>query len=229
MFFLAWDAEVSWDDAEDGNPGAWVHPEFRQGEEGESPVSEIWHAVRKNPDFMMTFADRVYKQCSGEGPLADAVSIWRWQVLNDFIRDAVIAESARWGDGLQDGVLRTRDTHWQPEVARVAAMMEGNVARFIAALRAEGYYPSVDPPVFSHKGGMIPAKAKLKMETDNPEAEIYYRLDGGDPRLPGGDIAPEAERYQKGISLPLPCKVKARVRKGAEWSALQEASFLEEL
>src|SRR5947209_3792331 len=81
--------------------------------------------------------------------LTDAASRARWALLSNFIQTAIIAESARWGDALGDGVTRTRDTHWTPEVNRVDGLMNGNVNRFITALTAQGYLPALAAPAFN--------------------------------------------------------------------------------
>ena len=143
LMFFGWDAEVAWDvipekDFYEGNPGAWVHPYFRTDEKPESEIDELWHVGRKNPDFLMAFADRVYLHCFNQGAMTDSAQRSRWRYLNQSIKNAIVAESARWGDALPDSLTRTRDIHWKNEVTRVDSMMQGNVARFITALRAGG-------------------------------------------------------------------------------------------
>ena len=108
----------------------------------------LWHRARQHPDFLVLFGDKVYEHCFGKGALTNEAQKDRWKTLNDFIYNPMVAESARWGDALADTLPpRTRNEHWQAEVQRVDNMMNGNVERFIAALRIEGYYPSIDPPV----------------------------------------------------------------------------------
>ena len=213
MIFLGWDAEVSWDNEGYGNEGAWVHDEFVADEDGSVLISEIWHAARKNPSFMLTFADRVYKHCFNDGVLTDEASRARWQKIADFIRNPVIAESARWGDALQDGVLRTRDVHWQKEVDRVDQMMIGNVERFLKALRAEGYYPDMDPPVLKEKEG-----GKQLIPRDGEE--VYYTIDGKDPLTKSGKIRKSARGSKEALALPSDGILRARSRSGDQWSAM---------
>ena len=49
----------------------------------------------------MLFADRVYKHLANGGALTAAAITERFDTLNAYVRDAVIAESARWGDALK--------------------------------------------------------------------------------------------------------------------------------
>jgi hypothetical protein len=139
--YYAWDGEWSWDTQTDcgscpPNDGAWVHPLFRNDKSGGVAITRLWHSLRVNPEFMQLFVDRVNLQCFNNGPLSDTASRARWATINQYIGTAIIAESARWGDGLEDGRTRTKNDDWIPEVSRLDALMNGNTARFIAALRA---------------------------------------------------------------------------------------------
>ncbi|MDQ3290874.1 MAG: CotH kinase family protein, partial [Bacteroidota bacterium] len=145
FMYFAWDNEWSWDNTFGSNQGAWVHPQFLNNTAGSSTIAKIWHSARKSSEFMQVFVDRVNKNCFNNGPLTDANSRARWATINNYINTAIIGESARWGDALEDGVTRTRDTHWRPEVNRVDGLMNGNVNRFINALVAQGYYPASNP------------------------------------------------------------------------------------
>lgn len=57
-------------------------------------------------------------------------------------------------------------------------------------------------------------------------ADLYYTLDGSDPRLPGGDVSPDAVRFRRGFSLALSGPVKARSLSGDRWGAMVEAHFV---
>jgi hypothetical protein len=55
---------------------------------------------------------------------------------------------------------------------------------------------------------------------------IYYTINQADPRLPGtGEAAPDALIYNGPISLSGETRIKARVKQGSEWSALNEAAY----
>ena len=74
------------------------------------------------------------------------------------------------------------DYEMDPEVVNHPAFMDGNAARFIASLRKEGYYPGIDPPVFGPQEGQVPRVFAVALTNPNPTGDIYYTLDGSDPR-----------------------------------------------
>ena len=224
LMFFGWDAEVTWDyDKYEGHLGAWVHEYFRSEEEEDTEIDALWHAGRNNPDFVMAFADRVYQHCFNGGPMTDSAQQSRWRKLNAFIENAVVAESARWGDALEDSITRTRDVHWRREVARIDSLMHGNVDKFIAALRVEGYYPTIDPPTVSlHADESGQETVKVALSQESPQGEMYYRLDGGDPRESGGKLASEAALFKRPITCKPGTTLMARVKNGEEWSALRK-------
>lgn len=195
--YFGWDAEWSWLTTRGHNNG-WVHPDFRSSKSGGRTIAAIWHCLRYNNDFMMLFEDRVYKHLFNDGVLTDQNCIARYLTLNDFIRDAVVAESARWGDTCE-GVghpTRTRDIDWifaENEMLGPSFMAD-NAARFISALKSEGYYPDIAPPSFSPHGGQVTDDFELEITNPNSSGAIYYTLDGSDPRI-------LATQQQTGITL----------------------------
>ncbi|MFK7787336.1 MAG: chitobiase/beta-hexosaminidase C-terminal domain-containing protein [Crocinitomicaceae bacterium] len=228
FMYFGWDNEWSWDVSNNANNGAWVHPAFESTDQNGQNSARVFNRSKVNQDFMMKFADRVYKLCFNNGPMTDDNSRLRWSTLNGNIQSAVIAESARWGDGLDDGVTRTRDVHWQNEVDRLDSLMNGNVQRLMNALYAEGYYPTVDPPLFENNGTAIevqeisvPNNYQLDLVNPNNGGDIYYSVDGVDPRLEGGAISPTAINYTGGnIGINQAILLMARVKDGNDWSAL---------
>ncbi|GAB2851675.1 InlB B-repeat-containing protein [Hymenobacter ruber] len=225
FWYNTWDCEWSWDTTNGSNLGAWVHPEFLNNTTGTNTIAKIWHAARRNPDFMQLFADRVYRNCFNNGGLTDAASRARWAAVNNYISTAIVDESARWGDALGDGTTRTKNGYWTPEINRVDALMNGNVNRFISALVAQGYYPSLAPPTFSQEGGAVAPGFQLTITNPNGAGTIYYTTDGTDPEAAGGALGSSAVAYAGPFTISGSQAVKARVRNGSAWSALHEAPF----
>ncbi|WP_336517740.1 PKD domain-containing protein [Pollutibacter soli] len=225
--YFAWDCEWSWDVTNGSNNGAWVHPDFRSNQTtGTSLLAKLWHSLRKNPQFMSLFADRVSKHCFNNGALTDAASVSRWTTLNNFISNAIIAESARWGDALNDGVTRTKNDHWTPEVNRVKTLMQGNVQRFVNALIAEGYFSLLLPPSFSREGGATATPTTLTITNPNAAGSIYYTKTGNDPKNANGSISSDAVKYSGAVSITGDFTViKARVYDGTNWSSLHEGTY----
>ena len=244
MRFWVWDAEDTWDDEGSSGPfdqpggrgtdGAAVHEDFKasDGKYSTKDIPNLFNSVKANADFMMLFADRVYKHLFNDGALTPENCIERWDQLNAYIRDAIIGESARWGDARETlpgeiGVLRDRDTTWQTEVDRIRTeSMPGNVTRMIAVLRAEGYYPSINPPSLNQYGGVVESGFNLILTNPNNQGTIYFTADGTDPRAPGGAIAAGAISYAGTIEINGNTRIMARVRSGTTWSAMADATFI---
>jgi hypothetical protein len=68
---------------------------------------------------------------------------------------------------------------------------------------------------------------KANMLSTNPLDNVYYTIDGSDPRLPGGAVSGTAVAYntQSPIVLAASTRVKARTYTGGTWSALNEVTF----
>ena len=182
--FFAWDGEWSWDASRAGGPG-YVHPDFRSSKNSShSLIPKIWHALRQNDDFLTLFADRVYEHFFHDGALTETAAQQRWLAINEQIRSAVVAESARWGDAMkmQGQPTRTRNEDWQQEVNAIYDMIEGNSRQFLDHLRQQGYYPMIDPPDFSERDTVLPAEHELWLANPNEGGVIYYTTDNSDPR-----------------------------------------------
>jgi len=98
MMFM-WDAEYVFQN-EGGPPGnsvPWV-PSYYFKMTGHTIV-DVWNALRENSDFMMLFADRIYKHCFNNGALTDDNAQTRWNTITDDINEAAICELARWPAG----------------------------------------------------------------------------------------------------------------------------------
>jgi hypothetical protein len=79
-----------------------------------------------------------------------------------------------------------------------------------------------------------PASGQLQVEagslltiTARPDLEIYYTLDGADPRQPDASPAPSAVKYTGPITIARNTRIQARTRKGAEvWGGLKSAILI---
>ena len=151
----------------------------------------------------------------------------RLAAMEDEIEDAMIAESARWGDEGFGGDVFDRNDEWRSEVSWLKnVFIAGRNATLISQFRARGVFPTVDAPTFSRRGGEVPADSTLTLSGSG--GAIYYTTDGSDPRLVGGGISPSASIYTGAIPLAGPViTVRARLRASAtNWSAIDEAQFI---
>ncbi|HEX3357532.1 MAG TPA: CotH kinase family protein, partial [Tepidisphaeraceae bacterium] len=156
--------------------GAWVNPYFLTGNTDVNvPIVKLWRALRNSPDFMTLFADRAYKALENDGALTDANALARWDTLNNFIKDAVVDESARWGDSLASTgrPTRTRDGDWTSSVQAIRNDIQGNAEQLIDAMRAAGFYPSIDPATMNQQGGLVPSGFNLSLTNPNSGGTVY--------------------------------------------------------
>jgi hypothetical protein len=147
----------------------------------------------------------------------------------------VICESARWGKPSPyswappdrksgDMMPRTLDEDWLPEVDRwFNEFIPKRSSIILDQLAEHGLVPDLAPPHLSKRGGVIEPGFELEMSSD--QGDIYFTLDGSDPRLVGGRISPAAKKYIKPISFDKTYVLKARVLFEGEWSAVDELPF----
>ena len=198
--------------------------------------ARIYSRLRAWPEFRLRFGDRVHKHLFNGGALTPSNSVARLLAPATIIRDALVGESARWGDARSNGVPAgqigtgktfTRDEWWQPEIDQLATnFLVKLTADNIARLRTGGLYPNIAAPEFGQFGGMIPDGFGLEMAHTNPAGVIYFTTDGSDPRVYGtGAVSPKAQASAEPVIMNGPTQVKARVLNGSVWSALVDATF----
>jgi hypothetical protein len=82
----------------------------------------------------------------------------------------------------------------------------------------------ISPPSFSIQVGAISRGTKL--EVRSRKGQIYYTLDGTDPRAPGGAPSPSAKPYKSGIVLNETTPVFCRATDGSRWSYPATGKFV---
>ncbi|MCA9998980.1 MAG: lamin tail domain-containing protein [Anaerolineales bacterium] len=230
--FIAWDSELSLKD-KNRNIIDVDYP---------NTPARLFQRLRTNADFRMLFADRVYKHLFNDGALTEAEATARFVELTDLVYQPVVGESARWGDYRRDVYQRpdvgdqnpfelyTRDVHWVAQRNKMLAQyFPVRATNVISNYVGAGLYPTLAPPSFSQQGGAVTAGSVLTINNDENggQGTIYYTVDGSDPRLPGGNISPRANNGGDAANVPIfsTVTVKARVRSGSTWSAVQQAAF----
>lgn len=208
--FFSWDAEWTFGIGNDVNTD-------RTGLSDGSP-GRLYAALRSHPEFRRQFGDHAQKHLFHNGALTAGPAQARWQTRAAEIDRAIVPESARWGAG------NTRQT-WLSAEANVLSWFPARAAILVNQLRNAGLYPSLNAPGFSQIGGMVPPGYALTLTNPNPSGGIYYTRDGADPRLWGGALAPTALAYSTPLVLTNATTLRARIRDGANWSALVEATF----
>ena len=162
--------------------GPFTHPDLARFEY----FTPQWlqQKLLEHPEFRMRFADRAHKHFFNNGALAYARSRQRMLDRAGQIETAIIAESARWGDAKRSTAFTKAD--WENEVNRIINDygdfgLPNRTSVVLNQLRGHGWYPDVWAPSFNQHGGHVPVGFELRMQASD---DIYYTLDGTDPRLP---------------------------------------------
>ncbi len=177
-----------------------------------------------NAEYKMRFADHVHRHFFNDGAMTPAGAADLVTARKDSIDLAVIAESARWGDA-KVAKPRTRDDDWLPEVKFLLDnYLPARTNIVLNQFKARSWYPAIDPPAFNPYGPEVDSGFGLVMTA--AAGDIYYTLDGEDPRLPGGAVnAAHAVKYTGPVTLTGSTCVKARLLLSGTWSAVHEAVF----
>ena len=185
----------------------------------------LWQQASANAEFRMLVADHVHRHFFNGGALTPEAVRARFGARTNQIHAAVVAESARWGDSKVAKPL-TRE-NW---LGAVNGIMGGyfaeRTANVLGQLRARGLYPATVAPSLSQQGGVFSRGFAVGLSA--PAGEIYYTLDGTDPRLIGGGISRSARLAASGTRVPLveSSRLRSRSLSGGVWSALNQADFI---
>jgi hypothetical protein len=173
-------------------------------------------------EYQTRFADRVYRHFFNRGALTRDASRRRLAARRDEIDEAIIAESARWGD-FKAHPPRNKDDDWAPAVAWISdTFFSDRTEVVLAQLKEKNLYPSLEPPLF-YSGSTF----RMTNPNANSAGSILYTLDGSDPRAIGGAPSAAAQDVgdEKELAVPNVGVLKARVRDGEAWSAVRETRF----
>ena len=165
-------------------------------------------AAEGHPDFKTLLADRIYKHFFNNGAMTPERNTARLNARMAEIQDSLIAECARWG-------YRT-PTDWESAAQTIrTGLFPNRTSNLFTMLKAQNYYPTIDPPTLSQHGGSV---AKGTAVTLNSGAgTIYYTADGSDPRLAGGGISPLAQTATITSTSHIPL--------GASWKYFDQGSL----
>ena len=182
--------------------------------------------LKNNAEYRLRFADHAQRHLRNGGALSAERRQPVFTALADRVRAAMILEEARWDQSTVAGF----ETH----IASRTAWFPNRAANVISHFKTQGLFPQTEAPVFSQHGGSVSIGTPVTMSTD--ATAIYYTLDGSDPRLFGGSVAPTAiaatlsgggPKVSETLFFSAPTTLKARSFNEAsgEWSALNEAFF----
>lgn len=189
-----------------------------------------------NAEYRQRYADRVRLHFFNGGPLSPEVAGETWNVRAEPMMDAIVAESARWGDhrrDVNDGRwtpadfdLYTRDDHYLPTNQwLVDTYIPQRSDIVLEQMRNANLYPEIDALELSQHGGRLSFGSSITISGDGT---IYYTTNGNDPRLTGGNVNGAAQTISSGGALPITESLTLSVRSRAgngEWSALTQVDF----
>ncbi|MGE5294145.1 MAG: lamin tail domain-containing protein [Solirubrobacterales bacterium] len=201
--FFVWDMEYS----------IWEATDFLNIEvDVPTSISHVYTKLRENAEFRLRYADRVHKHLFNGGALTPEAAAGRWETRAWEIYDAIVCESARWGDA-QRAKPYTRNVEWMAERNRLhTTYFPQRTQILLGQLKTARLYPSVEAPRFLING--VPQHGGCIQDTDElfiqaPAGTIYYTLDGSDPRGPtptlptdGGVVVLVAEDASKRVLVP---------------------------
>lgn len=190
--------------------------------------------LTENEEYRMKFADHVYKHFFNNGAFTPDSNIARFKETADQLDLAIIAESAKWGDSRRSPA-RNKIDDWLPAVNQVIYdYMPYRTEIVINQFIAENLYPEIDPPVFKKDGNeiwddkfIISDIYTFSIENHNSSGSIIYTTNGEDPRKVGGGIHESATitANTQNITAQAGSHIKARIKNGDTWSALNEIIF----
>ena len=156
--FIPWDAEWSF-----GNNGRNVTGNNLSSGPlaGGADIAVFYRALQKNPEFRMRFADRVQIHYFNGGALTDENVLRRFREMKEQM----------------SGVLRNLNSSvqstWVPRRREIV----------MSQMASQKIQFSDNAPQFRQNGGAVPSGYLLDLNA--PEGDIYYTMDGSDPRKPG--------------------------------------------
>jgi hypothetical protein len=189
-----------------------------------------------NEEYRIRFMDRAHRHLSGEGALTRNKLEERLRIREEQIDQAIVAESARWGDA-KTGAPFTRDDHWVPQVNKIRNdyfPYRGDIV--INQLKSAGLYSGLEAPVAYHSDTIVSnrtvyldAPSDFRLENKNSTGYFLYTTNGKDPREVGGAVCKDAIFYasqQVPFHFQTSAAIKARIRIGTQWGPLTELTVL---
>ncbi len=227
--FILWDVDLGV-----GNGGKW-HPSFSGDVDffsAPTNTGPVPSNLVGNAEFDLIMADKLQCACYDEGILTPSKIDSLYSARIAQIDTSIIAESARWGNYTftNNGAINVplwSAANFNAEVNRMkTSYFPQRTASLIQKFKSLNIYPDVDGVSTSLNGGIVPAGTTITLSNTNGAGQIFYTLDGSDPRIFNNGTNPAATVYTGPISLPVGVyDLKARVRHNGVWSAMCPKRF----
>ena len=180
----------------------------------------LHHRLSAHPDYRARFAEHVQQHFFDGGALSPQANEARFLQRAAQIETAIIAESARWGDAHASRARTQQD--WRRGIDHLVDSyfpVRGDIV--LEQLRQADLYPSFQRVSFLQEGTpltgsvvKVPAGTHITLDNPNTRGEIFYTLDGSDPRLADGRSAATAMAglASTAIAVHTTSALKARIR-----------------
>jgi hypothetical protein len=221
-----WDYNLSLGNANylnGGSPEGWYYPQLSAGGCNGFPCDyPWWPRLFQDPTFVQRYQERWVAMRQSQLRARDLLGSVQADVVE--INEAQARNFQRWRVlGRYDWPNFHIPVTWQDEIDWMSGWISARIEWFDRTI--------VAAPTFSHAGGEVPEGFELTITAPaGTNAEIYYTLDGSDPRATNGDPSPTVAVYQGPITITQNVRVVARARFGGEiWSQSQNALFVTEV
>lgn len=188
------------------------------GRDDENGPTHVHRRLMRNADYRLRFMDAVQRNFYNDGLLTPSRAMAVFQARLDEVYNAVVPESARWGDNQRRRPF-TRDVEWVAERNRLMTdYFPARTGIVIEQLRDREFFHRFDAPTFSTHGGDVAHGFSAIIQS---AGDVYYTLDGSDPR-----VSTTRQSYNSPIVILEPTNVRVRAMVGDQWSAIVDATFL---
>jgi len=237
--FFVHDSEHTMRNVNENRNGPYNDSNFESGVQYFNP-QWLHQQLMANDEYRSQFADKVQEAFFDDGAMTVAAQQARLDLHIDALDQAIIAESARWGDSKTSTPLQR--SNWVTATTNlrnflrgrqnaVLGQFENTVLRLKDAPNSTTYnttvsaplLPSLDAPNFSingipqHGGGIVSGDS---LELSGNGGTIYYTTDGSDPRETGGGLNPAAQTFDGSTT------VTAVFNEGSSWKYLDTGQDL---
>ncbi len=194
----------------------------------------LHYKLAVNKEYQQRFADRAYKNFYNKGVFVPANVLGRFQNRAAEINKAIISESARWGDFTTGDNQPYTWENWDREIKDIyARFIPQRTQIVIDQFKDAKLMVDFKPPTYTKDNVLLIDEtynitSTYKVTLASTSGQIFYTLDGSDPRQIGGLASTTAKEIKSGSAIDLKATaiINARVRIGSEWSALALVKFL---
>ena len=190
------------DDGRAANPVGWSSV-YRFG---------WWASIFRNPNFAQAYIDRWQALRQG------VMSVENMHAVIDRMAEELTESAER---NFAKWRLLRDVAAWQNEVRQLKTWVKSR------AEWMDSQYTS--PPRFQVEPGVVSEDGTVRVH--QAAGQTYYTVDGSDPRLPGGDISPNARALSRGsLSLDIagPTRINMRSLEDDDWSGMVSGIFVTE-